>query len=129
GLDDIDLALTPALGVDRSQIRARRERLPLATLRQHEGVTRAPCQRIRRHYQSCFEQAKAKDPRPNTFLDSSGLIKHQLFLIGGGAKCEPVVDATCRLAEGWKWRANPEALEVPPGVIGIDSKGVRHSCD
>lgn len=128
GMDDVDRALAPLLKEPHDRLRAKRESMGADWVSEHSGMFDDVGRAIDKHYTSVYGNARQLDQRDWAWTDRQGVAQFRLFLVGGGAGCEPLVERMCKAPpRGIRWREPPSRLLVPADVSIISPGGVLNS--
>jgi len=114
GMDDVDHALESVLSNENGNIRAARQALSEAAMKEHVSRLDPVAKVIRMHQAGVLSDAMAVDQRPKAWF-SNGEAHYTLFLAGGGSMCRPLVDfvAKAPLRAHTVWQEPPTPLAIP----------------
>jgi len=128
GMDDVDRSLAPLLNEPHDRLRAKRESMGADWVSEHSGRFDDVGRAIDKHYKSVYGDARQLDQRAWAFKDRQGVAQFRLFLVGGGAGCEPLVERMCKAPPLCiRWSEQPSRLLVPADVSVISPSGVLNS--
>ena len=116
GMDDVDRALAPILKVPADGLRAKRELMGAEWVTHNRAMFDDVSRAISTHYGSVYHAARNVDQRDRAWI-CRGVAQFRLFLVGGGAGCEPLVERCTKTPpQGSSWQQCPARLLVPANV-------------
>lgn len=123
GMDDVDRALAPLLKVPPDRLRSKRESMGAEWVAEKRAMFDDVSRAVSKHLGAIYHEARTVDQRDWAWVDK-GVAQFRLFLVGGGAGCEPLVERSSKTPpQGGNWKEVPSRLLVPAKVSVVAPDG------